>query len=273
MSEGELGGATKIDVHNVTKTYSTYKKLFIGYEEISSVVALDGVSFQVKAGEAVSIIGPSGCGKTTLLKIIAGLARHDKGDVLVDGKLLDGPNSSAAMVFQNISLLPWRTAMRNVLLAFELRYHRQPTTMEKRRAQEIIEQMGLSGFENSYPHQLSGGMQQRVGLARALVLNPETILLDEPFGALDAQTRLLLQEQLLDVLNQRKDMMAVLVTHDIEEAIYLSDRVLVMTKRPGRIKNVFDVTVGSRGSRSRSDKEMVRLRNEIWDTLRSEVAV
>jgi len=217
------------------------------------------------------VIGPSGCGKTTLLRIIDGLTRPDSGRVLFDGKEIAGPRRDVAMVFQHFGLFPWKTVYENV--AYGLRVHGGSDQQIRKTVPQYIELVGLTGFERHYPYQLSGGMQQRVGLARAFAVDPSVLLMDEPFGSLDAQTREVMQEELLRLWRiQRRTL--VFVTHSIDEAIILGDRVALMTHRPGRIKDVVDVAV----PRPR-DPESVRgspryasLRRSIWNELRPEVA-
>ncbi len=195
--------------------------------------ALEQASFTVGAHEFVTIIGPSGCGKSTLLRILAGLVRPTGGTVTLDGAPIVGPHAKVGLVFQHSNLMPWRTALENILLPLEVQ--RQPADSARQRAQEMLELVGLQGFERALPRELSGGMRQRVALARALVHDPDVLLLDEPFGALDAMTRERMNWELLRIW-QRQQKTVLMVTHSIPEAIYLSDRVLIMTARPGRIK-------------------------------------
>lgn len=200
------------------------------------LVALFNVSLSIRKNEFVSLLGPSGCGKTTLIRIIAGLIEPDRGEVVVDGKTVKAPGRERCMVFQQFGLLPWRTVLSNVEFGLEI----EGVAKEPRQAAayHYLQLVGLKGFENYYPHQISGGMQQRVGIARALSKKPQILLMDEPFGAVDAQTREQLQEELLKIWAQT-DTTVVFVTHSIDEAIYLSDRVVVMQARPGRIKEEF----------------------------------
>ncbi len=201
-------------------------------------VALYNVSLAIRRKEFVSLLGPSGCGKTTLIRIIAGLLRADRGEVLVNGQTVTAPGRDRCLVFQQFGLLPWRTVLANVEFGLEL----EGVCKEERRraAEKYLELVGLKGFEHYYPHQVSGGMQQRVGIARALSKKPDILLMDEPFGAVDAQTREQLQEELLKIWSQT-DTTVAFVTHSIDEAIYLSDRVVVMQGRPGRIKEEVSV--------------------------------
>jgi NitT/TauT family transport system ATP-binding protein len=208
------------------------------------LLALDRVGCQFPAGKVTSIIGPSGCGKTTLLLMIRGLLAPTSGTIAFryagDNGPIDGPAASMATVWQGFNLLPWRTVLDNVTLGLELKG--MPRKLRHEAARRALAAVDLSGFEDKYPRQLSGGMRQRVGLARALVQDPDVLLLDEPFGALDAQTRLLLQEQMAGLVETTRKTV-ILVTHSIEEAILLGDRVLVMTARPGRIALELAVTL------------------------------
>ncbi len=232
--------------------------------------ALAHCSLDAREHEILCVIGPSGCGKTTLLRVIDGLLRPESGRVLIDGSVVDAPRRDVAMVFQHFGLLPWKTVYDNV--AYGLRVQNRTAAEVERTVPRYIEAVGLRGFEHNYPYQLSGGMQQRVGLARALALDPQVLLMDEPFGSLDAQTRELMQEELLRLWRAQPKTM-VFVTHSIDEAIILGDRVALMTKRPGGIKETLDVDI----SRPR-DPEAVRrtsryldLRQHIWHQLKSEV--
>jgi len=232
--------------------------------------ALRSCSLDVPANEILCVIGPSGCGKTTLLRIVDGLIRADGGRVLINGTVVTTPRSDVAMVFQHFGLLPWKTVHENV--AYGLRVQGRPEQEIHQTVPRYIELVGLRGFESSYPYQLSGGMQQRVGLARALAVNPMVLLMDEPFGSLDAQTRELMQEELLQVWRSQPKTM-IFVTHSIDEALILGERVALMTRRPGRVKEVIEVGI----SRPR-DPEAVRrstryleLRAHIWHQLKVEV--
>jgi NitT/TauT family transport system ATP-binding protein len=202
-------------------------------ETAQSVQALTDVSIEVAPGEFVSLIGPSGCGKSTLLNVVAGFAKPTHGDVHIDGRAIEGPGSDRGVVFQQYSLFPWMSVRRNV--EFGLRMAGVGATQRQKSARTLLGLAGLLAFENHYPDQLSGGMKQRVGIVRALATSPQVMLMDEPFGALDAQTRVVMQ-QILTNMWQRLQLSVLFVTHDIEEAIFLSDRVYVMTARPGRIK-------------------------------------
>jgi len=232
------------------------------------ILALKDVSFEIGQGEFVSLLGPSGCGKTTLLRIMHGLIKPTEGRTLVDGKTVTGPDPRRAMVFQDFGLLPWRTALHNIEMGLEF----QGVNKEARRktAAEMINVVGLEGFEKHYPHQLSGGMKQRVGLARALTMSPESFFMDEPFASLDAQMRELMQEELLRIWSQFKTTV-VFVTHGIDEAIYLSDRIIVMSARPGRVKLEIKVPFPRPRHGVRATPEFAHLREELWEILKGEI--
>src|SRR5512132_3039557 len=216
-----------IVIRNVTKTYGG-----------GAVVALQDINLEVEPYESLCILGPSGCGKTTLLRIIDCLIARDRGEILIDGAPVTGPRPDVAMVFQHFGLFPWKRLDENIAYGLELRGSSK-AEIEVTVARSL-KLMGLDDFAKSYPHQLSGGMQQRAGLARALAINPSLLLMDEPFGALDAQTRELMQEELLRILESEKKAM-IFVTHSIDEAILLGDRIVMMSRRPGRIREIFAV--------------------------------
>ena len=203
-----------------------------------ALVALDGISLAVAPGEFVAIVGPSGCGKSTLLRILGGLVKPTYGAVYLDGKRIEAPRRQVAYVFQRVNLMPWRSVLRNVTLPLEVA--RVPANEARHRARELIKLVGLAGFEGAYPRTLSGGMAQRVAIARALVGEPEVLLLDEPFGSLDALSREQMNLELLRIWRARQ-VTAVMVTHDLQEAIFLADRVLVMSPRPGKIQAAVEV--------------------------------
>lgn len=253
---------TKIVIRDVSKAY---RKAGAKAEE-GEVIALQQVNLEVRNGEFLSFIGPSGCGKTTLLKIIAGLLTHDAGEVQIDGVRVTGPAKRKAMVFQNFGLFPWRTVMGNV--EFGLEAQSVGTKERREKAMACLELVGLEKFANNHPHELSGGMQQRVGLARALAVEPEILLMDEPFGALDAHTRELLQFELLRILNRTKSTIC-FVTHSVDEALVLSDRVALFSARPGRIIDVLTVDLPRpRDQAVKALPEYVEMRQIIWDALK-----
>ncbi|MFQ5855959.1 MAG: ABC transporter ATP-binding protein [Anaerolineae bacterium] len=234
------------------------------------VIAVQGASFAVQEGQFVTMVGPSGCGKTTLLNAIAGLLPVNGGRILLDGQEIKGPGHDRAMVFQSAALMPWRTVMRNVTYGLELR---GCSLREARsRAQTFIDLVGLQGFEESFPRELSGGMQQRVNLARALTTDPEILLLDEPLAALDAQTREYMQFELQRIWWQTRKT-AVYVTHQISEAIYLGDQVLVMSARPGHVKEVVPIDLPRpRSLRVKRQPRFVELEDHIWNLIQEEAA-
>jgi NitT/TauT family transport system ATP-binding protein len=234
------------------------------------VEALRDVSLSFPSGRLCTLLGPSGCGKTTLLKIIAGLIPANGGEVWVNGKKVDGPGPERAFVFQDFALLPWATVLRNVAFGLELRG--MPPEERNEIARRHIAEVGLAGFEGSYPNQLSGGMRQRVGLARALAVNADIILMDEPFSAIDEQTRRKFQEELLDLLKRHRKTV-IFVTHSIEEAAYLSDQITLLSPRPGRVaKTIAPGIDRSRGpDEIRRDRHYLDTVDEIWQMLKQYV--
>jgi len=219
-----LEGPVKLHIHNVSKVYPA---------DDHEVLAIDEIDLKIESEEFATLLGPSGCGKSTLLRIVAGLTRPSRGVVKLDGNVIRGPGQDRGMVFQTYTLFPWLTVKENIKFGLEI--SGIPKTEQDKISQEFVEKVGLKGFEKAYPKGLSGGMKQRVAIARALANNPAILLLDEPFGALDAQTRSLMQELLTQVWEDLHKTI-LFVTHDVEEAIFLSDRVFVMTARPGKIK-------------------------------------
>src|SRR2546421_3207208 len=246
----------KLQIDHLTKHYWLER-------ENRDVLALEDVSFSVAEGEFMAIVGPSGCGKTSMLNIIAGLLPYEEGNVLIDGKRIQGPGVDRAVVFQHASLLPWRTIAGNVRYGMELQRRFDESTM-KERTDYFIKLVGLTGFERHYPSELSGGMQQRVNLARALAADPVVLLMDEPFAALDAQTREFMQAELLKIWSKAKKTV-VFITHQINEAVYLADRVVVMSARPGRIKDVFRVPFSRpRTLALKRDPRFLEIEDAIW---------
>jgi len=246
----------KITVRHLTKSYNGGK-----------VVALQDVSFEVQPNESLCILGPSGCGKTTLLRLLDCLIARDQGEITLDGEPVTAPRPDVAMVFQHFGLFPWKNLKENITYGLALRGRPKEEIVQT--GQRYIELVGLKGFEESYPYQLSGGMQQRAGLARALAVSPSLLLMDEPFGSLDAQTREGLQEELSKILeHERKTML--FVTHSIDEAIYLGDRILLMTPRPGRISEILPVEIPRPRdiAKVRSDPRFIHLRAHIWEQLK-----
>ncbi|WP_091471006.1 ABC transporter ATP-binding protein [Paenarthrobacter nitroguajacolicus] len=243
-------------------------KTFTG-QDGSAVRALDNVNLSVRDNEFLTVLGPSGCGKTTMLKMIAGLMPWDEGEISIAGNPVRGPGPDRSMVFQNFALLPWSTVLENV--AFGLRLRGVSKSEREDRARELITMVGLAGFETKRPGELSGGMQQRVGLARALAVEPKVLLMDEPFGAVDEQTRRLLQEELLSIWERTK-LTVVFITHSMEEAVLLGDRVVLMSARPGQISEIVPVPLerprsSDVGGLERS-KEYVEITAYLWDRLR-----
>lgn len=232
---------------------------------------MGGVTFELKAGSLTSIIGPSGCGKTTLLRIIDGLIEPSSGEVIFDGKPVKSPPQKMGFVFQQFGLLPWRNILKNVEFGLELRGVDEEE--RKKISQKYIEIVGLTGFENHYVHEVSGGMQQRVGLARALAIEPEVLLMDEPFASVDEQTREILQKQLLQIVKGTVPKTTLLVTHNVDEAIYLSDEIVLLSARPGKAKEIIPVDFPAErwNYDLRSQEEYRYLRNKIWKFLETEI--
>ncbi len=234
------------------------------------LVAVEDFDLKVQRGEFVTIVGPSGCGKSTLLSVVDGLIPPSRGEIFINGKTVKEPGHDRALVFQEFALLPWRTVEGNVMLGLELHKKYTPAQM-KEIAHHYIQMVGLKGFEKHYPHQLSGGMRQRVGIARALAVNPDILLMDEPFAALDAQTREIMSVELLRIWEQDKKTV-LFVTHSIDEAVYLADRIVVMSGRPGRVKEIIPVDLPRPRKLSIKDEtQFVHLRRHIWDLLEEEV--
>ncbi len=253
--------ASLLSIEGVNKQYHVRGK---------RVFALESVDLSVSEGEFVTIVGPSGCGKSTLLNLIVGLLRSSSGRILFRGALIDGICTKIGYVTQKDNLLPWRTLLENVEIALEIRGMER--SARRRQAEELIDQVGLSGFEEHYPHELSGGMRQRANIIRTLIYDPELILMDEPFGPLDAQTRLVLQDQLLKLWSASRKTI-VFITHDLVEAITLADRVVLMSSRPGRIKSIETVTIPRpREVFKIHESEQFRSAYErLWQQLRPEV--
>jgi NitT/TauT family transport system ATP-binding protein len=260
---------SKIEFRGVHKTFPIKQTALDGNRR-EGFVAIEDVTLSVRAGEFMTLVGPSGCGKSTLLDLLAGLTKPTSGEILLDGKAVSGPALDRGIVFQQYALFPWRTALGNV--EFGLEAKGVAGTERRDVAHRYLALVGLSGFESRYPHELSGGMKQRVAIARSLAYEPEVLMMDEPFAALDAQTRETLQEELLRIWEaSRKTIL--FITHGIDEAIYLGQRVAIMTSRPGRIKHVIEIP-----SELREHSQDVRslpafgaIRHEIWSLLREEV--
>jgi NitT/TauT family transport system ATP-binding protein len=259
----EEGMSDVIEARRVSKTFADRD----GGD--GGTMAISEASFVVRRGEFVSLLGPSGCGKSTLLHIMGGLEAASSGEVLIDGQSLHGPDRRVATVFQQISSFPWRTAIENVQFGLELRGVARAPRIEI--AREMLNLVGLTGFEDKYPAELSGGMNQRVAIARALALDPEILLMDEPFGALDEQTRRLMGTELIRIWKRARKTI-VFVTHSIQESIQLSDRILLMSARPSRIRD--DISVGLRRPRtveSLTSDEAKLIERQVWHALLEEV--
>lgn len=261
--------STRIELRNVGQVFSVRTERD---RQLSEFVALDGLDLTIEPGELLTIVGPSGCGKSTVLDLVSGLTRPTSGLVLADGEVVTDPGPDRSVVFQQYTLLPWRTALGNVELALEAvgGLSRKARTA---RAREVLELVGLGEFAGRYPHELSGGMKQRVAIARSLSYQPGVLLMDEPFGALDAQTRERLQEELVQIWRATGTTI-VFITHDIEEAIFLGQRVAVMSNRPGRIKALIDIDLptGAADEDVRSSARFADHRHQIWSLLRESPA-
>ena len=248
---------TVLELRNVGKKFITERK---------EVVAIEDVNFSVNSNEFLSIVGPSGCGKSTLLRMIAGLEKPTSGTLILEGNKIEKPDAERGMVFQQYTLLPWKTVLGNVALGLEIKGMKKEE--RNKIAKEFIKLIGLEEFENSYPYELSGGMQQRVAIARTLANDPKIVLMDEPFGALDTQTRVILQNELLKIWEKDKKTV-VFITHSVEEAVYLSDRVIIMSARPGKIKDIVNIDIDR--PRKRTSPEFLEYKNEIVNILKEEV--
>jgi NitT/TauT family transport system ATP-binding protein len=243
----------QLELHNVTKTFKS---------EEGEIKALENTNFVVKSSEFLCIVGPSGCGKTTLLRMIAGLDYPSSGEIILDGERVCGPSPDRGMVFQEYSLFPWKTVLKNVEFGLEI----LGIPNKLKIAEEYLELVGLKDFENSYPYELSGGMKQRVAIARALATDPALLLMDEPFGSVDAQTRNVLQRELLEIW-QRTKKTILFVTHSVDEAVYLADRVAVMSPRPGRITTCMTIDISR--PRKRTSMEANKVREQLLMRLAS----
>lgn len=249
----------KLQVKNLQKVYPAKNR------KEKEVVALKDINLEVKESEFVVLVGPSGCGKSSLINIIGGLEDATEGEVLIDGKDVVEPGADRGMVFQGYSLFPWLTVQKNV--EFGLKMKKVSKVEREKIAKEFIELVGLSGFENALPKQLSGGMKQRVAIARTLANHPEVLLMDEPFGALDAQTRVVMQELLAKISRETKNTI-LFITHDIDEAILLADRIYVMSRRPGTIKEVIEVSIeGERNHEIMVKPEFLEMKRRIMEML------
>ena len=249
-------GESFIHINNLSKVYK---------RDDNETVAIENFNLEIKKGELISIVGPSGCGKTTILRMIAGLLEPTSGTIDIAGRPCTQPGPDRGMVFQDFALMPWRSVIRNVELGMEI--EGVPKKERRERAEKYLEIVGLEKFKDSRINELSGGMKQRVGIARALVNHPDVLLMDEPFGALDAQTRNLMQAGLIKIL-EKTDQTIIFVTHSVDEAVYLSDRIIVLTKRPAKIKEIVEVPWPR--PRDRASPEFTALRKKILDELEKE---
>ena len=249
----------KLKIDNVVKEYEGRN---------GKTVALNGVNLDIKENEFICVVGPSGCGKSTLLNIIAGLHEPTSGAAYLDGKKIEGTGVERGVVFQQYALFPWRTVLKNVMFPLEMK--KTPKAEAEAIARKYIKAVGLEGFENSFPKELSGGMKQRVAIARAYAADPEVLLLDEPFGALDAQTRVQLQTELLETWQKEKKT-CFFITHDVDEAIILAQRVIIMSARPGRIKKIVEIDIPyPRTQATKTDPRFLELKTEIWNEVYQE---
>lgn len=245
--------SVKVEIRDLVKKFQTRN---------GEVVALNGVDLSIQDKEFVCVVGPSGCGKSTLLNMIGGLDTPTSGEILVDGKEVDGPSSKRGIVFQQYALFPWLTVEKNV--QFGLKLQGMPRERMGQVTEKYLRAVGLENFAHSYPKELSGGMKQRVAIARAYAVNPEVLLMDEPFGALDAQTRVQLQTELLETW-EHEQKTCFFITHDVEEAIILAQRVVIMSARPGRVKDIVDIDIPyPRDQATKMSPRFLELKNDIW---------
>src|SRR5215469_14521368 len=254
-----MDGRSQIVIERVNHTYRPPRG--------RSVLALSDVSLEVRPREFLALLGPSGCGKSTLLYLVGGFLPIEAGRIAVKGQVVTAPGPDRGIVFQHFALFPWKTVRANILYGLERKGLPRPE--REKRAQSFINLVGLRGFEDSYPSQLSGGMKQRTAIARTLAFDPSILLMDEPFCALDAQTRSLMQTELLGIW-QRTPKTVIFVTHDVQEAVYLAERVAVMSARPGRIKAIVDTKIGDRNPGVFRSKEFVEKVDELWNLVRVE---
>ena len=252
--ESRWNKMSKLEFKNVSKA-------FLRPDNNSITTALDDINFDIHEGEFVSIVGPSGCGKSTMLRLIAGLIFPTTGEIFLDNKKIEGPSSRRGMVFQKSTLFPWLTVEENVGFSGDLK---NEDNISQEAIDKMLEKVGLLEFKDSYPSNLSGGMAQRISLIRTMVNKPEVLLLDEPLGALDAFTRMNMQDEILRLWNEEKNM-TIMVTHDVDEAVYMSTKVIVMEPRPGRVKKIVPIDLDY--PRKRTSKEFMAYRNELLNTL------
>lgn len=245
-------------------TFTNIRKTFPPQIETEkTVIALEKINAEIYSGEFISLIGPSGCGKSTCLRLLAGLTLPDEGTIVLDGETIVGPGRDRGLVFQDPTLFPWLTVKENIAFGLKLKHAKQQSEEQINYYMRLV---GLEGFEKAYPHQLSGGMAQRVALARALVNHPKVLLLDEPFGALDAFTRLKMQDELLEIWRKRKTT-TIMVTHDVEEAIYLSTRIFAMTPRPASLKEIIPIHQQLGSKRDRNSSAFIQAKENVMAIL------
>ncbi|MGE5147337.1 MAG: ABC transporter ATP-binding protein [Candidatus Eiseniibacteriota bacterium] len=254
-----MSGAAHIRIDRVSHTYRPARG--------RPVLALDNVSLAVRDREFVALLGPSGCGKSTLLYLVGGFLPVERGAIVVADRQVSGPGPDRGIVFQHFALFPWKTVLQNVLYGLEKQA--LPRDERLRRAREFIELVGLAGFEDSYPAQLSGGMKQRAAIARTLAIDPQILLMDEPFGALDAQTRRLMQGELLGIW-QRSRKTVIFVTHDVQEAVFLAERIAVMSARPGRIKEIVEARFDKDDPDLARTPQFLEMVDHVWNLVRGE---
>jgi NitT/TauT family transport system ATP-binding protein len=259
MAQGNGAAGAQIVIDRLSHTYRPAHG--------RPVLAIDDVSLNVGHREFLALLGPSGCGKSTLLYQLGGFLPTEAGSITVDGKKVAGPGPDRGIVFQHFALFPWKTVRANVM--YGLQRQGLPRAEQVKRAQDFIDLVGLHGFEDSYPSQLSGGMKQRTAIARTLAIDPKILLMDEPFGALDAQTRSLMQSELLSIW-QRSPKTVIFVTHDVQEAVFLAQRVAVMSARPGRVKAIIETTFDRSDPHLTKSKPFIDKVDEIWELVRAE---
>ena len=273
ISVQSLGASVILEAKQIGKSFTNRGKKVVGKEKRQSnlSVVLEDISFKLREGSLTSIIGPSGCGKTTLLRIVDGLIRPTSGQVIFKGNLVSSPPRKMGFVFQQFGLFPWRTVIANAEFGLELRG--VSSVERKEAARQYLDLVGLTGFEDHYVHELSGGMQQRVALARALAIDPDVLLMDEPFASVDEQTREILQKELLQIVKGKAPKTTLLVTHNVDEAIYLSDEIILLSSRPGKIREVVEVRMPEDRWKIdlRSRPEYANLRKKIWSFLEEEI--
>lgn len=257
----------KVKVEGITKVFHSRK----GNNGNGWVEALGGINLEIRTGEFLAIVGPSGCGKSTFLEILGGLIKPSCGSIYIDEKEVNGPNQDRGIVFQGYALFPWRNVIENI--GYGLEEKGVPKKTRNELCKKYISLVGLSGFEDHYPYQLSGGMKQRVAIARALAYDPDILLMDEPFAALDAQTRDTLQGEVLRIWDETKKTV-VFVTHNIEEAVFLADRIAIMSARPGKIKRIIDIPLSRpRSEEFRTSQDFIKLRQEVGYIVREEAKI